>query len=120
MNLIARVRTMNKALRVMLISLALLMLCQIGQFMSISDINRAGHEGDLAIFFLFAAIFIVPTSLILTSAILWGARGTWRQQRPIMLLGAINILIALNITWFFVHQCSWSQAVGIALRSCAR
>ena len=120
MTFLSNIRTMDKRLRVMLISTLLLILPQIGQFMSIADINRTGHEGNLALFFMFAAIFIVPTSLILTAAIIMGVRRTWRQHRPLVLLGAINALIAINITWFFVHQCSWSHVVGIALKSCAK
>jgi uncharacterized membrane protein YozB (DUF420 family) len=103
MNNISYVRAMDKRLRVMLIATALLILPQIGQFISWGDAARGGGDGDLAIFFKFAAIFIVPTSLILSAAIVMGVRRTWRRHRAIMLLGTINALIALNIVWYLAR-----------------
>lgn len=100
MNLITRVRTMDKQLRMMLIATFLLLLPQIGQFIAIADVTKSGRPGALAIFFEFAAIFIVPTSLILTAAIVYGLRRQWRSHIGIMLLGLLNFIIAANIIWF--------------------
>ena len=100
MNIISRVRTMDKKLRVMLIASALLLLPVIGLFMSWADVARDGRYSDLAIFFRFTAIFIVPTSLILSVAILSGLRHNWREHLALAVLGALNVLVALGVIWF--------------------
>lgn len=109
---------MDKRLRVLVIATGLLILPQIGQFISLADLARGARPSDLAVFFQFAAIFIVPTSLILTAVIIYTHRQDWRQYRPLMMLGAMNILLAINITWFLFEPCGWAQAVGLGLKSC--
>src|ERR1035437_1428167 len=98
MNLIARVRAMDRRLRVMLIATALLIVPQIGQFIAIRDINTSGHESTVAVLFMFATIFFVPTSLILTVAIIATIRRSWRSHERLALLGAINLLLVLSVT----------------------
>ncbi len=112
------IRTMDKRLRTMLIATGLLLIPQIGQFVAIADLNATGREGNLALFFMFAGIFIVPTSLILSGAIIYTIRHEWRQHRLLVLLGGLNKLISLSLIWFFVHQCSWAAVFGITLRNC--
>lgn len=118
MSFLEKIRTMDKRLRVTLIATGLLVVPGIGQFVALSDLSHTGREGDLAIFFMFAAIFIVPTAVILTIAVLAGIRKTIREHEKLALLGALNLLIALNITWFFIHACSWAAAAGILLQTC--
>jgi hypothetical protein len=120
MSFVSSVRNLEKNLRVVLIATALLIVPQIGQFIAIASINSTGHMSDLAIFFEFAAVLVVPTSVILTGVILALLRQNWREHERIFILGFINLLIALNLTWFFVDQCSWSQVFGLALRGCHR
>ena len=101
MNPIARVRTMDKRLRVVAISTALLVLPEIGHYISLGDIQRTGRLGDLALFFMFAAIFIVPTSLILTAAVLVSVRRKLRRHSAITMLSVLNVVLAADIVWFF-------------------
>ena len=101
MSLLERLRTMDKPLRVTLIGTALLIVPVIGQLVAMADLRRTGHEGDLALFFMFAAIFIVPTSLILSCVILLTSRREWRKHSLLTILGGANLLIALEIIWFF-------------------
>lgn len=120
MNLPARIRTMDKRLRVLAIATAILTIPLLGQILSIANINASGHEGDLAVFFIFLGIFTVPTSLILTSAVFSGIRHHWRTHALMSALSAINTLVALNLIWFFAAPCSWSHALGIALTTCPK
>jgi hypothetical protein len=118
MNLPNYIRTMDRRLRLMLISTALLIIPIIGQFVAIGSINKTGHESNLAVFFMFAAIFIVPTSLIFSAAIVAVVRRQWREHLLLLTLATVNLLIIVNVTWFFIDQCSWTQAFGLALRTC--
>ena len=118
MGIISQFRSMDKRLRVLIIATGLPFLPQIGQFISLAALAKGDAPSDLAVFFQFAAIFIVPTSLILTAAVLYSHRQTWREQRPEMLLGAMNALLAINIIWYFIEPCSWAQAVGLGLKAC--
>lgn len=118
MTIISFARNLDKRLRLLVISTGLLLLPQIGQFISLADLAKGHRVSDLAIFFQFAAIFIVPTSLILTGAVLYTYRQTWRDHRPALLLGAMNLLLAINITWFLIEPCSWATAVGLGLTAC--
>jgi hypothetical protein len=97
------VRGMDKRLRISLIVTALLGIPLTGQSVSVSDIKHTGHLGDLALFFTFAAIFIVPTALILTVAVLSTIRNNLLHHRLLVFLGVLNILVALDITWYFIH-----------------
>jgi hypothetical protein len=119
MNLAATFRTMDKRLRTMLIATALLVVPQVGQFVAIRDLNTAGHMSDLALLFMIVAIAVIPTSLILTGAIVAVVRRQLREHERLVILGAINTLIALNLIWFFVDQCGWSRVFGLTLRVCA-
>ncbi len=118
MPFIERVRTMNKRLRLMLLATALLFVPQVGQFVSIRSLNVSHQQSAIGLLLALVGIFIIPTSLILSLAILYSYRATLKTQQPIVLLGVLNILIALSLAWFTVGQCSWSQAVGIGLYGC--
>jgi uncharacterized membrane protein YozB (DUF420 family) len=109
---------MDGRLRVMVLATALLVVPQIGQFAAIRDINLNGHESNLTLLFMVAAIFLVPTSLILTIAIAATVRKSWREHQNLLILGAVNLVLCLSITWFFFSQCGWATVFGIALRSC--
>ncbi len=113
-----RLLSLNKRLRVMLLCTALLIVPGIGQFVAIRDLGVTGRESDLAVFFAVVAIFVVPTVLILSTAILLTVRRQWREHQRLIALGATNLFIALNITWFFAHPCSWAQVFGLVLRIC--
>jgi hypothetical protein len=113
-----RARLKSRQLRIMLLATALLLIPGIGQFVAIHDINTSGRLSDLAILFKIAGIFIIPTSIILSVAIIMAVRHWWRSHEAIITLGVINILIALNLTWFFIHACSWSQVFGLTLKAC--
>jgi hypothetical protein len=118
MNVVTTLRTMDKRLRLALICTALLLIPQVGQFVGIADLNHSGKLGNLALFFAFATIFIVPTVAILSGAIMYSHRADWREHKPIMLLGGLNLLLCLSLAWFFLHPCSWAAAVGSTLGGC--
>jgi hypothetical protein len=118
MTFIDSVRHMDKRLRVMLIATALLIVPQIGQFASIRDINLTGHESGLDLLFMFAALFMLPTSVILSGAIMYTFRKAWREHQNLMILGAINVVISISLTWFFVSSCSWAFVFGLNLHGC--
>jgi hypothetical protein len=120
MTILDRFRTMDRRLRVMLIATALLIVPQIGQFVTIRDLNTAGRESGLAILLSFTALFIVPTSLILSGTVTAVVRRHWRSYQNLLILAAVNVLIALNLTWFFANPCSWSHIFGISLQACTR
>lgn len=113
MSLATRVRELDKRLRVMLIATTLLVVPQIGQFVAISDLHRTGSLGTLAFFFMASAIFILPTSAILTLGVIFPLRHKLKIHEPLILLGSLNLLIVLSITWFFLTPCNWASAVGL-------
>ncbi|MDF2461475.1 MAG: hypothetical protein K0S68_878 [Candidatus Saccharibacteria bacterium] len=112
------VRTMDKRLRMMLIATALLLVPGIGQFVALRDLAVDQELSVLAFFFIFSAIFIVPTSLILTAVILYLIRKDWRRHEKLAILGVLNLLLILNVTWFFINACSWGLVFGVAIPSC--
>jgi hypothetical protein len=118
MNLLTHIHTIDKRLRLLLLATAILLVPQIGQFIALRDLATAGRLSDLALLFMLTAIFIIPTSLILSTAILWTVRQTWREHRPLVLLGGLNIFIGLSLTWFFFHPCSWAAVFGLSIQSC--
>lgn len=118
MPLFDQVRSMNKRLRVMLIATALLVVPQIGQFLAIRDINFLGHESNLALLFTFAALAVIPTSVILTVAILYTVRSTWREHQNLAILGLLNLVISISLAWFLVSPCTWAMLFGLYLRGC--
>jgi hypothetical protein len=119
MSLIANIRTMDKRLRVMLIATALLLVPGIGQFVTIRDLNTAGHPSALALLFAVFGIFAIPTSLILSGVIVYTVRHSWREHERLVILGVLNLLLILNLAWFFAHACSWAKIFGIALKTCS-
>lgn len=114
----ARARRGVRQLRLMLVATALLLVPQVGQFLAIHDLNVYGRVSDLTFLFQYAALFFIPTSLILTAAIAWAIRRLWRQHERLLILAGINALIALNLIWFLADNCSWSQVFGLALKVC--
>jgi hypothetical protein len=119
MTMLDHLRTMDRRLRVMLVATVLLIVPQIGQFVTIRDLNTAGRESGLAILLSFTALFIVPTSLILSGTVTGVVRRHWRAHQNLLILAVTNTLIALNLAWFFASPCSWSHLVGISLQTCA-
>jgi hypothetical protein len=118
MAILENLRTMDKRLRLMLTATALLLVPQIGQFIAIRDLNFTGRESPLAVLFMVIGIFIVPTSFILTLAILFIVRKVWRSHERLCLLGVLNIVLISSITWFFFSQCSWAAVFGLVLHGC--
>jgi len=118
MSLTETFRTMEKRLRLMLLSTALLLVPQIGQFITVRDLNTAGRPSDLAVLFQVVGLFLIPTSLIFTGVIMYTNRAKWREHERLMILGVLNLIIILNLAWFFIAPCMWSQVFGLALKSC--
>jgi len=114
----ARTRRGVRQLRLMLVATALLLVPQVGQFLAVHDLNVYGRVSDLTFLFQYAALFLIPTSLIVTTAIAWTVRRHWRRHERLLILAGINTLIALNLIWFLVDNCSWSQVFGLALKVC--
>jgi hypothetical protein len=111
------IRTMDKRLRLMLLATVLLIVPTIGQFITIRDLNTAGQASPLALLFSMLAVFVIPTSAILTGVILYLIRTNCHHER-LAILGVLNLIIMLNLLWFFFAQCSWSQVFGISLKVC--
>jgi hypothetical protein len=114
-----RFRTMDKRLRLMLLSTALLAVVGIGQFMGLHDLGTGGKVSDVTFLFMVAGVFFVPTAIILTSVILYTIRGHLREHEKLALLGGLNLLLSVNLIWFFVSACSWASVFGLVLKSCA-
>ena len=119
MKIAEKIRNMDKKLRVMLIATALLIVPQIGQFAAIRDLNLHGHESGLAILLMMAGIFFIPTSFILSVAIVGTLKTDERKERKdLILLGLLNVIISISLAWFIVSPCSWSTVVGMYLHTC--
>ncbi|HEY2003770.1 MAG TPA: hypothetical protein VGH44_01485 [Candidatus Saccharimonadia bacterium] len=114
----ASIRRGTRQLRLMLAATGLLVVPQVGQFLAVRDLNISGRVSDLTFLFQYAALFFIPTSLIVTAAIAWAVRRRWRHHERLLTLAGINTLIAVNLIWFLVNSCSWSQVFGLALRGC--
>ena len=99
MNPITAVRALHKRTRIMLISTALLVIPVLGQILT----QSGSRDPALAFFFVFAGIFIVPTSVILSTAVGWSLRREWQAHKTVMVLCAISIITSLELLWFFVH-----------------
>jgi hypothetical protein len=119
MSLVTTLRTMDKRLRVMLIATALLIVPGVGQFVMIHDLNTAGRPSPLALLFAVFGLFAIPTSLILSAVIAYTVRATWREHERLIILGGLNLLLAINLVWFFVHACSWAKIFGLMLKTCS-
>ena len=115
---IERVRTMDKRLRLMVIATLLLLIPGIGQFIALHDLATTKQLSPLALLFAFSALAIIPTSLILTGAILYLIRRHWGRHEKLAILGLLNLLLVVNLTWFFVHACSWGMVFGVNLTAC--
>ena len=118
MSLAENFRTMDKRLRLMLLATALLLVLGIGQFIAIRDLNTAGQFSSLALLFAMAGIFLLPTSVILSTVILYVNRRDLRAQRQLLVLGALNLILAINLIWFIANTCTWASAFGLAIRTC--
>jgi hypothetical protein len=118
MNLLSSFRHAEPRLRVTLIATALLIVPQIGQFVAMRDINATGHDSGIGILFDMAMVFLVPTSVILSGVILYTVRHHLREQRPLVTLAALNLLLAGSIIWFFATPCGWAHAFALTLRGC--
>jgi hypothetical protein len=111
---------MDKRLRVVLIATGILIIPQIGLFMAVRDLNTSGHTSPLAFLFLIIGVFTVPTSVILSGAIVASVWRKWREHQPIVMLGVVNTLIALNIIVFVANQCVWAAVFNVGIKSCIR
>ena len=113
-----RIRHADRRLRLMVLATALLIVPLIGQALAAYDLASTGHESPLAILFMLVAIFTVPTSLIFSITLFITARHHIHEQERTLLLGALNLLLAINLVWFFVHACSWAQVAHLSLQTC--
>jgi hypothetical protein len=119
MNLLALFRQAQPRLRVTVIATLLLIVPQIGQFLTMRDINSAvGHSAGLAILFDMVMVFFLPTSVILSGVILFTARKNWRAERRLVALASLNLILAASITLFFVSPCGWAHTFALTLRGC--
>jgi len=82
---------MDKRLRLLILATALALAPQ------------AGYGTSFAALFALLAIFFVPTSLILTTAILYAIRTSWRDHPGFLLLGLLNFILAVSAVWQFVR-----------------
>lgn len=110
---------MDKRLRAQLLASCLLLVPQIGQFMAIRDLNLTHRESGLSILLAMAGIFIIPTSAILSGAVNYSYHKVWRQHQAVILLGIVNLAIALSLAWYTVSPCSWASVAGITIYGCA-
>ena len=99
--LLSYVQSMDKRLRALLISGALLAIPFIGQLMTAAGKGSTGGFGNLALFFKFSAIFIVPTALILAVAVMVSTPKNLSHRRLELCLAAIITLFCIVIAWFF-------------------
>lgn len=102
----------------MLIATSLFAILQGGQFMLIAQRNLGGAAGSSGFLYVLTSLFFIPTGLILTGAVLWIARHTLASQRPLLLLGVINILLAFQLAWYAIDSCSWAMVFGLRLGGC--
>ena len=118
MKLISRLGTMDRRLRLVLLGTFLLMLLQVGQLIIIAERNLGNATNIASFTFAFVCLFFIPTSLILTGSVMWLLRSVRQDHKPLFLLGAINILLAVQLSWFAVHPCSWGTVLGLHLNGC--
>jgi hypothetical protein len=109
---------MDKRLRLMLLATALLIVPTIGQFSLIRDLNTGDTSSALTLLLNLSGVFFIPTSAILTGVILYLIRTDWRRHERLAILGAVNIIIILNLIWFDVAMCSWAQVFGLNIKTC--
>ena len=109
---------MDKRLRLVLLGTFLLVMLQFGQLFIIAERNLGTTTSISSFTFAFVCLFFVPTSLILTGTVMWLLRHAGQHHRPLFLLGAVNLLLAVQLSWFAVHPCSWSMVLGLRLSGC--
>ncbi len=116
--MITKLRTMDKRLRLALIGTVLLIVLQAGEFLIIAERNQGSDTAMISFTFSFVSLFFIPTSLILTGAVLYLVRHQRNESKPLFLLGLINVLLAVQLAWFAVHPCSWAAVFGLRLAGC--
>jgi len=109
---------MDKRLRLVLLGTFLLVMLQAGQLLIVAERNLGNAETISSFTFAFVCLFFIPTSLILTGTVMWLLRGVRQEHKPLFLLGVINILLAVQLSWFAVNPCSWAAVFGLRLSGC--
>jgi len=109
---------MDKRLRLVLLGTFLLALLQGGELFIIAERNFGTATSNAAFTFAFVCLFFIPTSLILTGAVMWVQRSARQEHKLLYLLGIVNILLAVQLSWFAVHPCSWGMVLGLRLSGC--
>lgn len=94
----------QRRLRLMLIATALAVVSQLGQILAARDLTSKGRISAVALILEMAGIFFIPTSVILSAAIAWSIRKSWRNHLFLLALAAINTLIALSFAWFLIGR----------------
>lgn len=82
---------MDKRLRLLILATALALAPQ------------AGYNTPFAALFGVLAIFFVPTSLVLTGAIVYLIRANWRDHPGFLLLAILNFILAASAVWQFLR-----------------
>ncbi len=118
MKFVALLRTLEPRLRIMLIATTLFAILQGGQFMLIAQRNLGGAAGSSGFLYVLTSLFFIPSGIILTGAVLWLVRHNSATQRPLLLLGLINILLAFHLAWYAIDSCSWAMMLGLQLGGC--
>lgn len=118
MKLTSRLWAMDKRLRLVFLGTFLLMMLQAGQLFIIAERNLGNATSISSFTFAFVCLFFIPTSLILTGAVMWTLRSERQEHKPLFLLGVINGLLAVQLSWFAVHPCSWGMILGLHLSGC--
>lgn len=108
----------RRLLRLMLIATGLAVVSLLGQLLAIHGLGTKGQISSVAVLLEMAGIFFIPTSVILTAAIVWSVRKSWRNHLLLLAIASLNLLIALNFAWFLVGNCSWAHTFGIYLENC--
>jgi hypothetical protein len=83
---------------------ALAAVTLVGQLLAAHDLAGKGRVSTVAFLIEMAGIFFIPTSVILSAAIVWAVHKSWRRHLPFLVLAAINFAIALNFAWFIVSH----------------
>jgi len=109
---------MDKRLRLVLLGTFLLVMLQAGQLFIIAERNLGNATSTFSFTFAFVCLFFIPTSLILTGAVMWLLRGVRQEHKPLFMLGIINIALAVQLGWFAGHPCSWGLILGLHLSGC--
>jgi len=109
---------MDKRLRLVLLGTFLLMLLEAGQLFIIAERNLGNASDNASFTFAFVYLFFIPTSLILSGAVMWTLRNSRQEHKPLFLLGAINLLLAIQLGWFAIDPCSWGMILGLRLSGC--